>query len=335
MKAFSNPRSILAIALAFSLSAVGCGGSDDDDGPGETDAGEMDAGAVVSDAGGEEPGMGPGGNCLPNYEKGGDGHCHEIVPMVDIPAGAMTLVHDSNTTSEPRHATGDVVRFDAFRLGKTPVTVGQFGKCVEAGACTVAYLAWSDNPDVAVQARCNYGYPEDGRNAHPMNCVSHEGAAQFCQWIGGHLPTSLQWEYAATHDGTSHLDQPFPWGTADKAHCQLWNVGEKSDSKAVKYCDGKSVSDSVVGSTPVGTYSPEGDSALGLVDMMGNVLEMTDSKGDNGWGGSPHRFHKGGSYFDQRNNKDRYGDAGLVVSADIGGGDDGDAAPEIGFRCVK
>ena len=107
-----------------------------------------------------------------------------------------------------------------------------------------------------------------------MNCIDWYGAKQYCEWIGGRLPTEEEWEYAATHDGTQHLNTKYAFGDELK-HCVNANY---YDSSKQSYCDGtKEIEGSYVGTSSVGTYSPAGDSPLGLVDMTGNVWEWTRS----------------------------------------------------------
>ena len=114
---------------------------------------------------------------------------------------------------------------------------------------------------VSTFSKCNYLRGNDWLN-HPMNCISWNGAKEYCDWIGGRLPSEEEWEYAATHNGTEHLNTKYPWG--DSA----------SDASKANYNYAKDYNYS--GSTSaVGSYSPAGDSPLGLVDMVGNVWEWT------------------------------------------------------------
>ena len=210
------------------------GGLEDDSGVIEDDAGiiEDDAGIPEDDAGIDTPDAGP-------IEDNG---------FIRIPAGSFTLSHE---TAE--HAANDTVTVAAFELGKTPVTVAEFKKCVEAGNCTSDhYEAVSDGPD------CNYDRGDAWLN-HPMNCVDWSGAKEYCEWIGGRLPTEEEWEYAATHNGREHLNTMYPWGD-DSPTNSLANYNNNVGS-----------------TTEVGHYSPAGDSPLGLVDMSGNVFEWTSS----------------------------------------------------------
>jgi formylglycine-generating enzyme required for sulfatase activity len=69
------------------------------------------------------------------------------------------------------------------------------------------------------------------------------------------LPNEVEWEKAARGEYGNF----WPWGNIFKPqHCNS-NEGGKNDT------------------TPVGSYSPAGDSPFGLADMAGNVWEWTRS----------------------------------------------------------
>jgi formylglycine-generating enzyme required for sulfatase activity len=99
-------------------------------------------------------------------------------------------------------------------------------------------------------------YPE-GKGGHPVVHVSWEDATAYCAWLRKktgkdyELPTEAQWEKAAR--GTDA--RIFPWGNTWDP--ERLNSGEKGPGDT----------------TPVGTYSPEGDSPCGAADMAGNVWE--------------------------------------------------------------
>ena len=230
----------------------------------------------------------PLGTCSPNYHDNGLGVCvaegcaqnyqfndsnectHISEFFITIPGGTFVLSHDTATGLK----AGTEFTVSAFRLSKTPVTVGQFEKFITFISQYTPYSSFYYYTE-SQWPLCNYGRGEEWKD-HPMNCVSYEGAKLYCSWIGGYLPTELEWEYAAAHDGSQHTGTTYPWGSAPPEPCVSASYQSRDEvSGAGIWCQGRTVVFERLGTSPVGSYSPEGDSPLGLVDMSGNVLEFT------------------------------------------------------------
>jgi toxoflavin biosynthesis protein ToxD len=99
----------------------------------------------------------------------------------------------------------------------------------------------------------------EGMEFLPVVNVNKKDAEAYCTWLTEmtgkkyRLPTEGEWERAAS--GTD--GRIYPWGdTFDPWRCNTQDSGKGSP-------------------TPVGSYSPAGDSPVGAVDMAGNVYEWT------------------------------------------------------------
>ena len=146
-----------------------------------------------------------------------------------------------------------------YWIGRTPVTNAQYERFI----LTTKYPAPSN---------WRKGKPPDGKQDHPVDSVTDDDAQAYCRWAGLQLPTEQEWEKAAR--GTN--GRIWPWGNEAPSN-SLCNFGGV-----------------VGGTTPVGRYSPQGDSPYGCADMAGNVWELTAS-----WfGGGPGqgRVMRGGSW---------------------------------------
>ena len=152
-----------------------------------------------------------------------------------------------------------------------------------------------------------------GYEDHPVIEVSWYGAAAYCAWVGGRLPTEAEWEYAARGPNANI----FPWG-------------DTFDGERTNYCDGlcsyewrdTSIIDGASRWTAVGSY-PLGASWVGALDMAGNVHEWVSdywSEIDN------LRVSRGGSWFDPSYRMSTVCRKGLTPSSA--------RMHWVGFRCV-
>ncbi|WP_327167713.1 MULTISPECIES: formylglycine-generating enzyme family protein [Streptomyces] len=111
----------------------------------------------------------------------------------------------------------------------------------------VRALEWTRTPITPAQLGT-------GAGTAPMTGLSQPQAADIARALGGRLPRSVEWEYAAAGPGR----RTYPWGEADP------------DARLANLRGGPGTTTSV-GSHPGGA-TPEG-----LLDMAGNCWEWTSS----------------------------------------------------------
>jgi formylglycine-generating enzyme required for sulfatase activity len=157
-----------------------------------------------------------------------------------IPAGEFDMGAADISDAGPVHR----VRLSAFCVDETEVTVSAYAQCPTGMGCAA--------PDTAVNCNWSAAGPVVGREQHPINCVSLSAALAYCRFRGGTLPSEAQWEYAARGaDG-----RLYPWGILPFPSTQLCWSGSSARTS----------------SCAVRSY-PAGNSATGIADMAGNVLE--------------------------------------------------------------
>ncbi len=82
----------------------------------------------------------------------------------------------------PTQAPPQAVHLPGFWMGRGRVTVAEYQACVADGACSAP----------SGERWCHNTQPSS-----PVTCVAYPQAEAFCSWVGGALPTELQWEFAA------------------------------------------------------------------------------------------------------------------------------------------
>ena len=220
------------------------------------------------------------------------GECPDIV-WVTIERGPYILdiipPVDEDLTFNPTEID---IEYD-YKLSKTEVTVAQYRACVVADVCAAPSTYDSMTEDSTL---CNWDI--DGRDDHPINCINRLEALIFARWVGATLPSLTEWTFAAQ---SREIAQPYPWGGDPPSCGHVVYQGSDEDP-----CDTTSTA-------PV-CSRPEGNSAQGLCDLMGNVSELildqrgvldqlgadgSPACGENGCEDIGDGYTKGGGWEDQ------------------------------------
>jgi len=143
-----------------------------------------------------------------------------------------------------------------FYIGRYEITNGQYAQFMaDGGYDTSAYWAaggwsWKNNNNITAPGYWNDqdymigdAYPD-----HPVGGLSWFECMAFANYMGGRIPTEMEWEKA----GRGTDGRVYTWGsTYDPSMCALGFYPE-----------------------PVGSY-PLSDSLYGATDMCGNIFEWT------------------------------------------------------------
>lgn len=246
--------------------------------------------------------------------------------MILIPAGEFTMGSNSGEGNEkPVHT----VYLDAYYIDKYEVTNKEYADYlndalingdiqVTSSSVTKDGYELLDLDDIHCQISYNENTfsVESGKNNYPVMEITWYGADAFAQHYGKRLPTEAEWEKAAR--GTD--ERIYPWGdeSPTSSHCNFnMNVGD---------------------TTPVGHYSPTGDSPYGCCDMAGNVYEWCNDWYDSNYyetspGNNP-QGPEAGSYRVVRSGSWR-DDSDFIRCADRGVGDPVVSRGSGGFRCAR
>lgn len=204
------------------------------------------------------------------------------IEFVKVPAGPFLMgSREGNELAfdneYPQHSVD--IPYD-YWMARFPVTNEQYA----------LYVAQGNHPVGDWQRKRDY----------PVVYVSWRDAMNYCKWLNEtlqgrlpqglalRLPTEAEWEKAAR----GAESREWPWGDEfDKNKCNSDEGGKG-------------------GTTPVGLYSPHGDSPYGCADMVGNVWEWCHSlyqpypcKVDNSReveSATGRRVLRGGSFYSNR-----------------------------------
>jgi formylglycine-generating enzyme required for sulfatase activity len=193
----------------------------------------------------------------------------------------------------------------AFYIDRTPVTNAEFKKFMDA-------TRYHPKDDHNFLRSWNSGNYPPGWDNKPVTWVSIEDARAYSAWAHKRLPHEWEWQYAAQ----SSDRRAYPWGAEWKPE----NVPHADSGPAMR--------------PPADVAAfPQGASAFGVLDLVGNISQWSDEYRD------PHTraaivrggaaYQPAGSiwYFPQTYKLDEH-QKYLLMSPGH------DRAGTIGFRCV-
>lgn len=188
---------------------------------------------------------------------------HRGIEVVCVPGGAfrMGTPHDQaqelSRSERDERFLDEVPEHDLvvrrFFIARYPTTYHQYRQFVEATGHRAPYR------DDVVSKPYNWDpasrqFPRELEDC-PVVLVSWHDARAYARWIGGRLPSESEWEKAARGvDGRT-----WPWGDD-------WD-GSRANTSETR----------PLGLSPVGRFSPAGDSPFGVADMSGNAWEWCNS----------------------------------------------------------
>jgi iron(II)-dependent oxidoreductase len=190
-----------------------------------------------------------------------------------VPGGPFVLGVDAATEpySLDNERPAHVVDVPAFRIGRVPVTNAEWQEFVDDGGYHEqrwwSHRGWEYRQQAGVVApqfwngdgtRTRFGRIEDISDDEPVQHVTFFEAEAYAAWAGARLPTEIEWEKACAWDPGAQRRRRFPWGDGSPTG-ELANLGGQALRPA-----------------PVGAY-PEGASACGAEQMLGDVWEWTSS----------------------------------------------------------
>jgi len=197
-----------------------------------------------------------------------------------VDGGPFIMGTDAEPWALDNERPAHQLELDPFFIDVGPVTNGDYAEFVDAGG--YGQRKWWDDEGWAWRqeaglehpqfwhregpsswSRTRFGWHEDLPLHQPVQHVCWHEAAAYANWRGKRLPTEAEWEKAASWDPAAERKRRYPWGDDEPTALQA-NLGRANLGQAH------------LGPAAVGAY-PEGASAYGCVQMVGDVWEWTSS----------------------------------------------------------
>lgn len=205
----------------------------------------------------------------------------------------------------PRRHHRHSMEIKSFYIDKYPVTNAAFKQFLDA-------TQYHPKDDHNFLRDWKEGRFPEGWGNKPVTWVSLEEARAYAAWAGKRLPHEWEWQYA----GQGSDGRLYPWGN-DWDNAPVPTPEKRREMRPP---------------TDVDAY-PRGASALGVMDLVGNVWQWTDEFTDEHTragilrGGSYYQPQGSGWYFPQAYKLNEHGKYLLMAPST-------DRSGTVGFRCV-
>ncbi len=190
---------------------------------------------------------------------------------VFVEGGTFTMGFDGKSSPYDNEGPAHSVTLSDYSIGKYEVTIAQYIGFLNAIGCNadgtfnddehglVPYIKMSDDDCPIEHNGAFFGYKASALyHADESSAVSYVywyGANAYAKWLGGHLPTEAQWEYAAKGGSKS---EGYYYSGGNDLDAVAWNKGNTpagGSRKEIQLVGQKTANE------------------LGIYDMTGNVDE--------------------------------------------------------------
>ncbi|MGI0487521.1 SUMF1/EgtB/PvdO family nonheme iron enzyme [Pantanalinema rosaneae CENA516] len=183
-----------------------------------------------------------------------------LTDMICIPAGKFQQGNEAIEALDNERSR-HWLELPTYWIDRYPVTCGQYRQFMQAGGYQDQHW-WSSAGWQWLQAQRVsqplYWSNDPQHDRHPVCGVSWYEAEAYARFVRKRLPTEAEWEKAAGWQPIAEQPMTYPWGDQPPTdqHCNHHHaIGQ---------------------TTPVDAY-PQGKSAYGGYDFLGNVWEWTAS----------------------------------------------------------